>query len=57
MNRRAEIALTAEKQAAFLADSRTIVLSTLDGHTKRVAIRVRPERIASGDDSKLRGAY
>ena len=31
MNRRAEIAMTAEEQAAFLAGSRTIVLSTLDG--------------------------
>jgi hypothetical protein len=57
MNRSAEIAMTAGEQAAFLADSRTIVLGALDGRAKRVAIRVRVEPSASGDHSKLRGAY
>ncbi len=31
MNRRGEIAMTADEQAAFLAQSRTIILSTIDG--------------------------
>ncbi len=65
MDRRAEIALTADQQSAFLADSRTIVLGTLDRRgdvlreraAKRVAIRVSPERVASWDQSMLRGAY
>ncbi len=31
MNRRGEIAMTADEQAAFLADSRTVMLTTIDG--------------------------
>jgi nitroimidazol reductase NimA-like FMN-containing flavoprotein (pyridoxamine 5'-phosphate oxidase superfamily) len=31
MNRRGEIAMTADEQAAFLARSRTVMLSTIDG--------------------------
>jgi nitroimidazol reductase NimA-like FMN-containing flavoprotein (pyridoxamine 5'-phosphate oxidase superfamily) len=31
MNRRGEIAMTADEQAAFLARSRTVTLSTIDG--------------------------
>ena len=31
MNRRGEIAMTAEEQATFLAQSRTVILTTLDG--------------------------
>ncbi len=31
MNRRGEIAMTADEQAAFLAQSRTVILSTIDG--------------------------
>src|SRR5262249_13976726 len=52
MNRRAEIALTAEQQSASL---RSDVLR--ERPAKRVAIRVSPERVASWDPSTLRGAY
>ena len=48
MNRRAQIAMSPEEQAAFLASAKA---------AKRVAIRVRPERIASWDHSKLGGVY
>jgi len=65
MNRRAEIALTAEQQSVFFADSRTIALGTPDRRgdvlrepaAKRAAICVPPQRVTNGDRSTLRGAY
>ena len=66
MNGRAEIATTTEEQAALLLDRNQVKQrgggeakshDVLRQPAKHVAIRVHPERIASSDHSKLRGAY
>jgi hypothetical protein len=43
--------MTPEERAAFLTGAKTLILGS------RVAIRVRPERIAGWDHSKLGGIY
>ena len=65
MNRRAEIALTAEQQSALFADSRTIARGVLGRRgdvlrksaSKRAVIRVPPQRVTTEDRSTLRAAY